>query len=164
MSLIYNFSIRYREASYWRKRTYCQNHNNILSKIYLINLRRIENAQCASTGLGLGNPQSPMCKIEEKLNLPHRLNGIIIARNVEIGRNVTIFQHVTIAEEDRAKKTIIEDNVVIGAGAVILKNVRIGKGAKIGANAVVTRSIPQGGIAVGVPARLINAAELQKRI
>ncbi len=160
MGLIYNFATRFNEKRYWIKRNYCQNHDNVLSKFYLISLRRIENAQCASTGLGLGNSKSPMCQINGKLNLPHRLNGIIIARNVEIGRNVTIYQHVTIAEENRNCKTIIEDDVVIGAGAVILNNARIGRGAKIGANAVVTCDIPGGGIAVGVPARLINVPTL----
>ena len=68
---------------------------------------------------------------------------------------MTIYQHVTIASDDPQKLTIIEDDVVIGAGAVILKNVHIGKGAKIGANAVVVCDVPDGATAVGVPARII---------
>ena len=44
---------------------------------------------------------------------------------------------------------------MIGTGAVILNNVKIGAGAKIGANAVVTNDVPAGAIAVGVPARII---------
>lgn len=75
---------------------------------------------------------------------------------MKIGNNVTIFQHVTIAESDKYKTTVIEDNVRIGAGAVILNNVRIGSGAKIGANAVVTHDVPSCATAVGVPARIIN--------
>lgn len=51
--------------------------------------------------------------------------------------------------------TIIEDDVRIGAGAVILNNPHIGKGAKIGANAVVIGDVPAGSTAVGVPARII---------
>lgn len=146
MGVLYNFQTKFNEKSYWKKREYCQNHNNLISHLFLINLRRIENTQCANTGLGLGIPGKPMCRIDGKLNLPHRLNGITIARNVVIGKNVTIHQHVTIAEDDSTKETIIEDNVVIGAGAVILNNVHIGKGAKIGANAVVTKNIPGGGV------------------
>ena len=88
--------------------------------------------------------------------MPHGLNGIIIARNVKIGKNVTIYQHVTIAESNRCKYTIVEDDVMIGAGAVILNNVKIGKGAKIGANAVVTINVPPGATAVGVPAKIIK--------
>lgn len=57
---------------------------------------------------------------------------------------------------DRSKFTIVEDDVMIGAGAVILNNVKIGKGAKIGANAVVTIDVPQGATAVGVPAKIIK--------
>ena len=155
MGIIYNFQTRFDEKAYWKKRMYCQTHNNVLSRLFLIHLRRIENLQCANTGLGLGIPGKPMCRIDGKLNLPHRLNGITIARNVVIGKNVTIHQHVTIAEDDSSKETIIEDDVVIGAGAVILNNSRIGKGARIGANAVVTKDIPGGGIAVGVPAHLL---------
>ena len=145
MDMIYSFQTRFNEKKYWKKRNYCQNHDNIISHLLLINLRRIENTQCANTGLGLGRPGKPMCRIDGKLNLPHRLNGIIIARNVKIGKNVTIFQHVTIAEENPNVETVIEDDVVIGAGAVILNNAHIGKGAKIGANAVVTHDVPGGG-------------------
>ena len=45
---------------------------------------------------------------------------------------------------------------MIGAGAVIIKNVTIGKNAKIGANAVIVSDIPRGGVAVGNPARIVN--------
>lgn len=77
---------------------------------------------------------------------------VVIGRNAMIGNNVTINQHVTIAEGNKSKRTIIEDNVMIGAGAVILNNSQIGKGAKIGANAVV---LPDYATAVGNPARII---------
>ncbi len=110
---------------------------------------------CADTGLGLNTVASPMCHIESPLKLPHRLNGIIIGRNVSIGRNVTIYQNVTIAECNSSAFTRIEDNVMIGAGAVIIRNVTIGRGAKIGANSVILNDIPAGGVAVGNPARII---------
>ena len=116
-------------------------------------IRRIEAKKSSSTGTGLaGN----CCILESPLLLPHGLAGIIIARNVRIGRNVTIFQHVTIAESDKHKTTVIEDNVRIGAGAVLLNNPHIGAGAKIGANAVVVCDVPAGATAVGVPAKIIN--------
>lgn len=122
----------------------------------LLIVRRVERRKCSNTGLGLpGN----CCYIKSPLILPHSLNGIIIARNVEIGENVAIYQHVTIAESDKLSKTIIEDNVIIGAGAVILNNPTIGKGAKIGANAVVVGDVPKGATAVGVPAKIIMKNE-----
>lgn len=52
---------------------------------------------------------------------------------------------------------IIEDDVWIGIGAVILQGVRIGEGSIVGAGSVVTRNIPAGSIAVGVPARIIGS-------
>jgi len=49
---------------------------------------------------------------------------------------------------------VIEDDVEIGAGACVLGPIRIGRGARIGANAVVLSDVPPGAIAVGVPATL----------
>ena len=89
------------------------------------------------------------------LNLPHGMIGIVFVRNVVICRNVTVNQHVTIAEADKTKKTIIEDDVMLGAGCVILYNSHIGKGAKIGANAVVVKPVPSFATAVGIPAKNI---------
>ena len=68
---------------------------------------------------------------------------------------------MTITEADKCKQTIIEDNVMIGAGAVILNNAHIGKGAKIGANAVVLSDVPEGATAVGNPARIIEKHDIQ---
>ncbi len=146
LSCIHSYQSRFNERLYWKRRFYCQNHNKgWVRYLYLILLRRTENKMCADTGLGLNTVESPMCHIESPLNLPHRLNGIIIGRNVSIGRNVTIYQNVTIAECDPSASTRIEDNVMIGAGTVIVRNVTIGKGAKIGANSVILNDIPAGG-------------------
>lgn len=122
-------------------------------KIAVLLCRRIEAKKCSTTGTG---PVGNSCMLKEPLILPHGLSGIIIARNVEIGKHVAIYQHVTIAESDKWKKTIIDDNVIIGAGAVILNNPHIGKGAKIGANAVVLTDVPENATAVGCPARMIT--------
>ena len=113
----------------------------------------MESKKCADTGIGL---KERCCQIKSPIRLPHGLAGIVIARNVFIGNNVTIYQHVTIAESDKNNITVIEDNVMIGAGAVILNNAHIGKGAKIGANAVVLSDVPEGATAVGNPARIVN--------
>lgn len=112
----------------------------------------MESRFAASTGLNL---HGPCCQIAGRLKLYHGLSGIIIAANVRIGRNVVVFQHATIAECDTAKLTIIEDDVLLGAGCVLLNNPHIGKGARIGANAVVVGDVPAGATAVGVPARIV---------
>lgn len=129
------------------------NGGGVKRKIAVLLCRRIEAKKCSTTGTG---PVGNSCMLKEPLILPHGLSGIIIARNVEIGKHVAIYQHVTIAESDKWKKTIIDDNVIIGAGAVILNNPHIGKGAKIGANAVVLTDVPENATAVGCPARMIT--------
>lgn len=116
-------------------------------------LRRLESKRNSTTGIGL---EGNCCLIKSPINMPHGMIGVVIARNVRIGKNVTINQHVTIAESNINKLTIIEDNVMIGAGAVILNNSRLGQGAKIGANAVVLRDVPANSTAVGNPARIIS--------
>lgn len=97
------------------------------------------------------------------------INNIIIGNNVLMGKNVTITDNshgdITLNETNTppAKRNlyskggiIIEDNVWIGDKVTILPNIKIGKGAIIGANSVVTKDIPPCVIACGNPARIIN--------
>ena len=58
---------------------------------------------------------------------------------------------------------VIEDDVWLGFGVIVLDGVRIGKGAVIGAGAVVTKDIPEGAIAAGIPARVIKMRSDLKR-
>ena len=160
MGLINKFQYRFDSKSYLKNRYKLQNTNSKMIKYFLlIKLRRLENKMNANTGLGLGTPDSPLCYIGDNLILPHRLNNIIIARNVKIGKNVTIFHNVTIAEEDKDKFTVIEDDVTIGAGSVILNNVRIGKGAIIGANSVVTKNVDSKTVVAGNPAKVMKGGK-----
>lgn len=79
--------------------------------------------------------------------------GIVVHAKCVIGNNVKISQNVTIGgRSGHVAVPVIEDGVEIGAGACVLGPIRIGRGAKIGANAVVLIDIPAGAIAVGVPA------------
>lgn len=157
MNIINNYQYRFNYKKYMKIRYKIQFlKNKIVKYIFLIYLRKIENSMNSSTGIGLGTKNSPCCFIGDNLILPHRLNNIIIARNVEVGDNVTIYHNVTIAEENAKKKTIIHDNVTIGAGTVILNNVEIGKGAVIGANSVVTKNVKEYSVVAGNPAKVIK--------
>lgn len=118
----------------------------------MLYLRRIESKRNSTTGIG---KEGNSCIIQSPIIMPHGMICIVFGRNTIIGKNVVISQHVTIAEGDKNKTTVIEDDVIIGAGAVILNNAHIGKGAKIGANAVVLNDIPDYATAVGCPARII---------
>lgn len=152
LRLLHIYQSDFNEGKYWKRRLYLQKQGGVKAAYYILYCRREESKKCASTGIGLPDF---CCQISEPIRLPHGLNGIVIARNVKIGRNVAIYQHVTIAESNKQKYTIIEDDVIIGAGAVILNNVHIGRGAKIGANAVIVCNVPAYSTAVGVPARII---------
>lgn len=86
-------------------------------------------------------------------------NGIKIGSNVFIGPNATFTNDKYPASGNRSFNqlcTIIEDNAVIGAGAVILPGVTIGRSSLVGAGAVVTKTIPSGRTVVGNPAREIS--------
>lgn len=82
--------------------------------------------------------------------------GIVLQRRVVIGSNVLISQNVTIGGRGSYGVPIIGDNVYIGAGAKILGDIKIGNGAKIGANAVVIKDVPANSTAVGVPAKILR--------
>jgi serine O-acetyltransferase len=96
-------------------------------------------------------------------HFPHPV-GIVIGEGVVIGRGCTIFQNVTIGarrlgEGSRGMYPVLEDDVTVFAGAVITGPVTIGRGATIGANAVVTTDVPPGSVAVGVPAKVRPRSE-----
>jgi len=82
------------------------------------------------------------CKIGKNLYLPHGAKGVIIDRNVVIGNNVTILHQVTLGISfGKEGAPTIEDGVFIGAGAKVIGKIKIGKNAKIGANAVIVKDL-----------------------
>jgi serine O-acetyltransferase len=90
------------------------------------------------------------------------VGGIVVGDKTRIGANCDIRQNVTFGgnfkktSPDGRTQPWLENNISIGAGAVILGPVRIGENAIIGANSVVTRDVPENMIAFGVPAQLIK--------
>lgn len=90
------------------------------------------------------------CRLPADVHMPHPY-GIVIHPQAVIGHRVTVMQQVMIGGRDRDENIapVIGDDVSIGAGARVLGDVRIGNGAIIGANAVITRDIPPGATVVG---------------
>ncbi len=105
----------------------------------------------------------PAAQIGRRVFIDHA-TGVVIGETAEVGNDVMIYQGVTLGGTslDKVKRhPTIEDGVVIGAGAMILGNIRIGVNAKIGANSVVIKDVPKDCTAVGIPARVIVKGRAQ---
>ncbi|MEM5314016.1 DapH/DapD/GlmU-related protein [Paraburkholderia sp. JHI869] len=99
----------------------------------------------------------PSVKVGRNVTFGYQGLGIVVHRHAVIGDNVIISPNVVIGgRSGKAGAPFIEDDVLIGAGASVLGPIHIGRGAKIGANAVVLADVPADSIAVGVPARICN--------
>jgi len=100
----------------------------------------------------------PAAKIGPGFFIDHGM-GVVIGETTEIGENVTLYQGVTLGGtgKDTGKRhPTIGNNVVIGAGAKILGNIRIGNNVKIGANSVVIKDVPDDSTVVGVPGIVVR--------
>ncbi len=107
----------------------------------------------------------PKANIGKNLFIDHGM-GVVIGETSEIGDNVTIYHMATLggispsvnSNEQRNIKRhpTLKDNVVVGSGAQILGPVTVGKNAKIGANAVVTKDVPENAVMVGIPAKNVR--------
>ena len=110
----------------------------------------------------------PKAKIGKNLFIDHGM-GVVIGETSEIGENVTIYHMVTLGgiapsinsngQRNIKRHPTIEDDVVIGSGAQVLGPVRVGRCAKIGANAVITKDVPEKAVMVGIPAKNVGIAD-----
>lgn len=103
---------------------------------------------------------NPAARIGKGIMLDHA-TGFVVGETASIGDNVSILQGVTLggtgkSEEDRHPK--IGNGVLIGAGAVVLGNIKVGDCARIGAGSVVVKEVPPRVTVAGVPARIIGEA------
>jgi serine O-acetyltransferase len=100
----------------------------------------------------------PGAQLGRRLLIDHGM-GVVIGETAVIGDDVTLYQNVTlggVSLNPGKRHPTIEDDVVIGAGAAVLGPFSVGRGARIGSNAVVLREVPPGATMVGVPARQIG--------
>ena len=110
----------------------------------------------------------PKAKIGKNLFIDHGM-GVVIGETSEIGDNVTIYHMVTLGgiapsinsndQRNVKRHPTIEDEVVIGSGAQVLGPVTVGCCAKIGANAVITKNVPEKAVMVGIPAKNVGLAD-----
>jgi serine O-acetyltransferase len=84
--------------------------------------------------------------------------GVVIGETAEVGADVTLYHGVTLggASLEKGKRhPTLGDGVVVGAGAKILGAITIGEGSRVGANAVVVKSVPPNSVVVGVPGQVV---------
>ncbi|WP_022868331.1 serine O-acetyltransferase [Schaalia vaccimaxillae] len=98
----------------------------------------------------------PGAKIGRRVFIDHA-TGVVIGETTEVGEDVVIFHGVTlggVSMNPGKRHPTVGSHVMIGAGAKVLGPITLGEGVKVGANAVVTKDVPCGKVAIGVPAKL----------
>ncbi|MBC7471092.1 MAG: serine O-acetyltransferase [Ramlibacter sp.] len=108
----------------------------------------------------------PGATIAERVFIDHGM-GVVIGETAVVGECCTIYQGVTLGGTSLTKGAkrhpTLGRNVVVGAGAKVLGGFEVGDNAAIGSNAVVTKAVPAGATAVGIPARIIQAEDSLRR-
>ena len=152
----------YNPDTYWKMRNVVISSrgggvpHKLKQYFYLFRIKRMDAFNNASMGTDIGFG----AHFETPPHLQHGLNGIIVSHYAHIGKDAWIAQQVTIGQAiDENVAPILGNNVVIGAGAKIIGNVRIGNNVTIGANAVVVNDMPDNCICGGIPARVIKMKE-----
>ena len=110
----------------------------------------------------------PGARIGKNLFIDHGM-GVVIGETSEIGDNVTIYHMATLGgiapsinsndQRNIKRHPSIGDEVVIGSGAQVLGPITVGRCAKIGANAVVTKDVPEKAVMVGIPAKNVGITD-----
>jgi len=126
--------------------------------------RLLSQAVRALTGIEI----HPGAQLGRRLFIDHGM-GVVIGETAEVGEDVVLFHGTTLGGVSMSKgkrHPTVGDRVVIGAGAKVLGPVRVGSDVKVGANAVVVKDVPDGEVAVGVPAkpRAVSAVKREQWI
>ena len=115
------------------------------------------------------NSLAPGTDFSPDISFGHHGFGTVIHSNVTIGRRVKIWHGVTIAVHSWTgsdQRIWIEDDVSIGANSVVIapadKSLRIGRGARIGAGAVVASDVPAGATVIVSPSRILKASDVEE--
>ena len=131
------------------------------NRFYLLG-RFVSQLGRALTGIEI----HPGAKIGRNLFIDHGM-GVVIGETSEIGDGVTLYHDVTLggvapsvdseSQRDTKRHPTLKDGAIVGSGAQVLGPITVGENARIGANAVVTKPVPDCATVVGIPGRVINA-------
>src|SRR5690554_2772278 len=129
-------------------------------KLYLLG-RMISQFARWVTGIEI----HPGAKIGERFFIDHGM-GVVIGETAIVGDDVTLYHGVTLggvapsidsdSQRNQKRHPTLEDRVIVGSGAQILGPITVGRCARVGANAVVTKPVPEGVTVVGIPARPVQ--------
>lgn len=146
---ILDYTITLRKLEYFSN---CNKFMKLMAIFYKIRYRKL------TIKLGI---KIPLNAFGPGLRIAH-IGGIIVNDNVKVGKNCSIRPYTVIGNKQDGKNDqvpIIGDNVTIGCNVSIIGKIRIGNNAVIGAGSVVVKDIPDGGVVVGNPAKLIRINE-----
>lgn len=126
---------------------------------YKVRLYLLARIICEISRLLTGIEIHPGAKIGKRLVIDHGM-GVVIGETAVIGDDCLIYHGVTLGGTnytDTKRHPTIGNHVILGAGAKIIGNITIGDNCKVGANSVLTKDIPSGTTAVGIPAQIKNS-------
>jgi len=146
---IYHTKPGYAWSHWYRKLCYQNSHSWMKPFAFITRLR----FHSVSVKYGIDIP-SHVKHIGSGFMIDH-FSCIVIHTDAVVGDNVTVRQGSVIGTNGRGVP-VVEDGVDIGAGAAVIGPITVGKGAVIGANAVVTKDVPPGGVVVGNPGKVIK--------
>ena len=137
----------------FKAKLYYKISNKLYRKKHYFLARYVSEKLKKKTGIEI----HPGATIGKNLFIDHGV-GVVIGETAVIGDNVTIYQGATLGTTGKVidnRHPIVGDNVIIGAGAIILGPLKIGNNAKIGAGAVVLGDVEENSTVVGVKAKKV---------
>lgn len=138
--------------TFWALYHYRRAHK-LYEKGHFYRARKISQRAARKTGIEI----HPGAVIGEGFFVDHG-HGVVIGETTIIGNNVTLYQGVTLGgtgKEHGKRHPTLGDNVMVGAGAKVLGNIKIGNDCKIGAGSVVVRDVPDNCTVVGIPGKIV---------
>ena len=130
-------------------------YHTVSSRLFKCRLYFLSRAVSQWAAFSTGIEIHPGAKIGSGVFIDHGV-GVVIGETSVVGNNVTIYHGVTLGGTGKGgskRHPTICDNVVIGAGAIVLGNITVGAGAKIGAGAIVVKNVPPNATIVSEPGR-----------
>jgi serine O-acetyltransferase len=135
--------------------------HRLAHKLWRANFKLLARWISQTARWGTGIEIHPGAQLGRRVFIDHGM-GVVIGETAEVGDDVTIYHGVTLGGTslDKGKRhPTIEKCVVIGAGAKVLGAITVGEGARIGANAVVVKTVPAHTVVVGVPGQVVSRSK-----